>query len=65
MMKPIIDSPPRTLMEVYKCLPEGTLAELIQNELFMSPSPTYQHQDILMEIASTLRMQLKNKGKIS
>lgn len=33
-----IDSPPRTMMEVYKSLPEGTLVELIDNVLYMSPS---------------------------
>lgn len=38
-------------------LPEGTLAELIDNTLYMSPAPLFEHQDILFEIAS----QLKNK----
>lgn len=30
--------PPRTIMEVFDLLPEGTLAELIDNQLFMSPA---------------------------
>ena len=56
-MKETIERPPRTIMEVYKMLPEGTLAELIDNTLYMSPAPLFEHQDILLEIAS----QLKNK----
>jgi len=42
--------PPRTIMEVYKMLPEGTLAELIDNTIYMSPSPISKHQLILNEI---------------
>jgi len=40
----IIDRPPRTIMEVYKMLPEGTLAELIDGIIYMSPSPIRPHQ---------------------
>ena len=41
-----ISTPPRTIMEVYKMLPEGTLAELINGQIFMSPTPTNLHQRI-------------------
>jgi Uma2 family endonuclease len=61
-MKPLIETPPRTMMEVYKSLPEGTLAELIDNQLYMSPSPAFNHQDILIEIASQLRSKLRQAG---
>lgn len=48
--------PPRTIMEVFKMLPEGTLAEVIENTLYMSPTPTGQHQqvskDLLIKIDS-------------
>src|SRR5438105_4567114 len=43
--------PPRTLMEVFKMLPEGTLAELIDNRLFMSPSPIGRHQRLITRLA--------------
>ncbi|MFZ6013370.1 MAG: Uma2 family endonuclease [Bacteroidota bacterium] len=33
-------------MEVYKMLPEGTLAELIEGSIYMSPSPNTNHQRI-------------------
>ncbi len=37
-------------MEVYKNLPEGTLAELIENVIYMSPSPVSRHQRTLNEV---------------
>lgn len=49
-------------MEAYKSLPEGTLAEVIDNQIYMSPSPAYNHQDVLFEIASQLRLNLKKSG---
>ncbi len=48
-MKDVLDIP-RTAMEVFEMLPEGTLCEVIDNALYMSPSPTTYHQDILGEI---------------
>jgi Uma2 family endonuclease len=47
-------SPPRTLMEVFKMLPEGTLAEIINNQLYMSPSPVGKHQRILRDLFRNL-----------
>lgn len=46
--------PPRTIQEVFKNLPEGTPAQLIENNIVMEPSPTYYHQSILMKISSQL-----------
>jgi Uma2 family endonuclease len=40
-------APPRTIMEVFQMLPEGTLAELINASLYMSPAPTSDHQRIV------------------
>jgi Uma2 family endonuclease len=37
-------------MEVFKMLPEGTLAELISGNLYMSPSPTRNHQLIVQRL---------------
>ncbi len=53
-MKFDIPSPPRTIMEVYKSLPEGTLAELINGQIYMSPSPTNQHQRIFKKLLRIL-----------
>jgi Uma2 family endonuclease len=57
-------SPPRTMMEVFDMLPEGTLAELIDNQLYMAPSPIYDHQDTLGEIYVQLRKFLSGKGVV-
>jgi Uma2 family endonuclease len=46
--------PPRTMMEVFKSLPEGTLVQLIENNLVMSPSPTDLHQRIVTKLTSKL-----------
>ena len=46
--------PPKTIMEVYQNLPEGTLAQLINNHIYMSPAPTNSHQSILMRISARL-----------
>lgn len=42
--------PPRTIMEVFKMLPETTLAEVIDKTLYMSPAPSPAHQKILQKI---------------
>jgi Uma2 family endonuclease len=42
-----IVSPPRTMLEVYRSLPEGTLCQLINNQIIMSPAPLDIHQKIL------------------
>lgn len=53
-MSQVITHPPRTIMEVYKMLPEGTMAELIDGFLYMSPSPTARHQEIVSNILEHL-----------
>jgi len=46
--------PPRTAMEVYEMLPEGTLAEVINNILYMSPAPTFEHQRLLSRLHTSM-----------
>jgi Uma2 family endonuclease len=53
--------PPRTLLEVFQSLPEGTLAQLIQNELVRSPAPSFYHQQILSDIQHELTSFVKKK----
>ncbi|MGC4038147.1 MAG: Uma2 family endonuclease [Chitinophagaceae bacterium] len=57
--------PPRTAMEVFEMLPEGTLAEVINNVLYMSPAPSFEHQDLLTELVVEIRAFAKknNLGK--
>lgn len=54
-MKHILDIP-RTAMEVFNMLPEGTLCEVIDNTLYMSPSPTTNHQRLLGKLFSRLQI---------
>jgi Uma2 family endonuclease len=53
--------PPRSLMEVFDMLPEGTLAELINNRLYMSPAPLSSHQKVLFKIAERLVTHVESK----
>jgi Uma2 family endonuclease len=47
--------PPKTTMEVFESLPEGTRAELINGGLFMSPAPTTWHQEVLGELYESIK----------
>jgi Uma2 family endonuclease len=62
-MKPVFKNPPRTIMEVYKNLPEGTLAELIDDVIYMSPSPVKNHQKTLQTIFRRLSESIEDNGK--
>lgn len=53
-METLIQSTPKTLMDVYEKLPEGTLAELIENQLYMSPAPSFNHHRITKSISKQL-----------
>lgn len=61
-MRKNVETPPRTIMEVYKTLPQGTLAELIDNVIYMSPSPISKHQIILNEINFQLLQHFKKES---
>ena len=38
---------PKTALDVFRMLPEGTLCEVINNVLYMSPAPKYNHQKLV------------------
>ena len=46
-------------MEVFKMLPEGTLAEIINGSIQMSPAPTPSHQSIVRELAYSILTYIK------
>jgi hypothetical protein len=55
-------TPPRTLLEVFESLPEGTLCQLINNKLVMATSPFYPHQNLVKKIVGQLYLvELENK----
>jgi Uma2 family endonuclease len=41
---------PRTILEVWEQLPEGTMCQIINNNLIMSPAPKTIHQSVLNKI---------------
>lgn len=59
-------SPPRTIMEVYKMLPHGTLADVIDGTLFIARVPIVNHQRILGQIAIALSafVEDRNLGEV-
>ena len=64
-MAHILIHPPKSMLEVWESLPEGTLCQLINNKL-ISPSPIDIHQAVLNEINIEISILLrKNRiGKI-
>lgn len=58
----MLKAPPKTLLEVYESLPEGTLAELVNNQLVIEPAPDFYHQDIVTELATQLRNIVREKA---
>ena len=58
--------PPKSMLEVWESLPEGSLCQLIDNKLIMSPAPIIIHQQILNEINIEVSIFLRKNaaGKI-
>ncbi len=58
--------PPTTILEVWETLPEGTLCQIINNKLVMSPAPIVIHQQVLNEINIEVSIFLRKNslGKI-
>jgi len=54
--------PPRTLLEVFESLPEGTLAQFIQNKIVMSPSLNDNHQKVLDTIYRRIGNFIEQNG---
>lgn len=53
--------PPKTILQAYRSLPEGTLAQLIQNQIIMSPAPLDRHQAVSIELSAELFYHVKKK----
>jgi len=50
----------------FEKLPEGPPCQLIDGELLMTPSPSYEHQNLVLEIATSLRefVRTRNLGSV-
>ena len=55
----IKDKIPRTAMELYEILPEGLLCEVIENTLYMTPTPHFFHQEVSSELHFAIVGELK------
>jgi Uma2 family endonuclease len=57
---------PKTALEVFRLLPEGTLCEDIDNVLYMSPAPLLEHQRMVGLFYRTIfkHLELSNTGEI-
>jgi hypothetical protein len=45
-----MEAVPRTAMDVFRVLPEGTRCELIENVSYMLPERTHRHERIRIEL---------------
>lgn len=50
-----VRSRPRSTVEDYLALPDDTLAELIDGELYVTPAPSPNHQDVVLSLCLHLR----------
>lgn len=57
-----IEQIPKTALDVFKLLPEGTLCEVIDNILYMSPAPKYNHQRLTFFLARSIANLIEGKG---
>ncbi len=53
-MGKVLISRPKTAVEVFTLLPEGVLCQVIDNVIYMSPAPQYDHQRLVMIISAKI-----------
>jgi len=65
-METTLLKPPRTGLEVFEMLPEGTSCQLINDNIIMSPAPTSSHQETIINISTEIKIFLKkeNMGRL-
>jgi Uma2 family endonuclease len=66
MMDGVYIKPLRTILEVFQNLPEGTPAQLINNQIVMSPAPSDAHQKVLDKVYRQLGnfIELNRLGEV-
>lgn len=53
---------PSNALEVFRLLPKGTRAEVLNNVLYMSPSPFYWHQQVLADLHLSIGNHVKKEN---
>ncbi len=60
---PFTSAKPELLtVEDYRATPEGARYQLVEGELVMAPAPNRFHQDIVLNLADTLRTHARARG---
>jgi Uma2 family endonuclease len=57
-----IEQVPKTALDVFRLLPEGTLCEVIDNTLYMSPAPQIPHQELVTFLVRRIGNWVENKN---
>jgi Uma2 family endonuclease len=57
-----VESRPRKTVEDYLALPEDVRAELLDGELYMTPAPSPEHQDVVGALCVALRTFIESRG---
>lgn len=57
----VIEQVPKTALDVFRLLPEGTLCEVIDNVLYMSPAPKYTRQRLLGLLFRKISTHVENR----
>ena len=57
-----IEQVPKTALDIFRLLPEGTLCEVIDNVLYMSPAPKYNHQNLILLLAKRIDAYLEKSN---
>jgi len=53
---------PETAVDVFKLLPEGVHCQVINNSIYMSPAPSFEHQVVIANIHFGIMSLLKKKN---
>ena len=61
-MKKALLRRPETAVDVFKLLPEGVYCQVINNVIYMSPAPHFEHQVIISNIHFAIMLFLKKKN---
>ena len=56
-----MESRTQSAVEIFRALPEGTLCEVIENTLYMSPRPTIKHQRIIKRLLMAMENYVQEK----
>ncbi len=54
-----ISKVPSTAVDIFRLLPKGTRAEVLNNVLYMSPSPFFEHQQLIVSLVLQLGNHIK------